>query len=372
MTAAQPTLMIASGASGGHLFPALAVAEAMRERGYRCVFVLGGNKFVNLVQERGFEILRLPASAFNVRNPLRKAMAVLRLGMGLWQAWRFVVREKPALVFGTGGYATVAAILAARAGGTPTVIHEQNVLPGKANRLLSRVARVMLLTFDDSRKYLPHAKARFVLTGMPLRTEVLAARAQVRTEDGTFGILVLGGSQGARILAEVIPGMLTAMEAEERARVRVVHQCRPEEVERLQRRYEKLGLAGFDVASFYPDLPKLYQQTHLVIGRSGTGTLLETATLGRAAIYVPHQMADNHQLMNALVAESAGAAVVVEQPIFTPMGVLVHVRALMKDADRIRMMEHDALAMAVPDATGNVVAALEDVMAARATKFEKE
>ncbi len=362
------TVLIASGASGGHLFPALTVAEALRNEGYRCVVVLGGGKFGNLVTDRGFELVRLPASAFNVRNPVRRVMAVARLGLGFWRALRLVMREKPRVVFGTGGYATVATILAAKMCGVPTVIHEQNVLPGRANRLLSRVADRILLTFDDSRAYLaPDGDAcllaRMAVTGTPLREQVLDARKQRRTVQEPFGLMILGGSMGARILSDVVPEMLAMMKPAERAKVAVIHQSRPEDVERVRDAYAQLGLARFEVASFYANLPELYRNTHLVIGRSGTGTLLETAILGRAAVYVPHQMADNHQLLNAQVAENAGAAVVLEQPLFTPANLLVQVRGLMKNRDRLAAMEQAARTLAAPNATALVVDAVEHEMA---------
>lgn len=361
------TVLIASGASGGHLFPALTVAEALRAKGYRCVVVLGGGKFGNLVTDRGFELVRLPASAFNVRNPIRRGMAVMRLGLGFWRALRLVMREKPRVVFGTGGYATVATILAAKMCRVPTVIHEQNVLPGRANRLLSRVADRILLTFEDSKAYLTCGEAcrkgRMLVTGTPLREQVLAARRQRRTAQEPFGLMILGGSMGARILSDVVPDMLAMMKPSERAKVAVIHQSRPEDVERVREAYARLGLAGFEVAAFYGNLPELYRNTHLVIGRSGTGTLLETAILGRAAVYVPHQMADNHQLLNAQVAENAGAAVVLEQPLFTPANLLVQVRGLMKNRDRLAAMEQAARAMAMPNATALVVDAVEQEMA---------
>lgn len=361
------TVLLASGASGGHIFPALAVADALRKQGMTCVFVLGGPKFAELIQREGYAIERLPASAFNVRNPIRKAMAMARFGWGIVRAFRLMQKHKPAVVFGNGGYATVATILAAKALGVSTVIHDSNVLPGRANRLLARLVDRILLTFEQSAVYFADAGVPMVVTGAPLRKEVLAAAGKARPKGKEFCLFVVGGSQGSRTMNDVVPDMVALMKPEERARVRVIHQARPEDVARVNAAYGKLGLAGYDVAAFFNDMPQRYVQAHVVIGRSGAGTLTEVALIGRAAIYVPLHLADNHQMLNAQVAEEAGAAVVLQPEYFTPANLLVHVRGLMRDASRLEAMEEAARGISQPDATANVArevasAALSDVM----------
>ena len=348
------TILVASGASGGHLFPALAVAQALRER-FEVKVILGGSKFLDVVERTGLPYVRLPAAAFNDRGPIRLLWAVVKLGQGFFKALRLVVKERPAVVFGTGGYATVALMLAAKLRGVPTVIHEQNVLPGRANRFLARYADVVVLTFEDSLRYLDRVKGRVVVAGTPLRQEILdAASLPVRREEGMFNLLVLGGSQGARILSEVVPEMVAMLPEAERARLRVVQQVRADDFERVASQYAKLGLAGVTVESFFNDMPRRYAEADLVIGRSGVGTVLECATLGVPAVYVPLELADGHQKLNASVAERAGAAVVVEQAYFTPANLLVHVRALMQDTVRREAMSSAAKSLARPDATATV------------------
>lgn len=350
--ARKPVVLMAAGASGGHLFPALAAAEELRKQGVVCVFVLGGGKFGQLVTERGFKLERLPAAAFANRGPLRMALAGLTLLAGLWRAWRLVRTYRPVAALGTGGYASVATLLACRVRGVPTAIHEQNAILGRANRFLAGRVDKVLLTFDGTP--LPEVAAQVKVVGTPLRKEVLDARKLKRKDDGTFRLLVLGGSMGARILSQVMPEMLALLPARTRAKVKVVQQARGEDVAAVRNAYATLGLAGYDVADFYADLPQRYAQAHVVIGRSGVGTLLESATVGRAAIYVPHQLADNHQLFNAQVAEKAGAAVVIEQPYFTPTNLLVHVKALMADRARVEAMEVAAKTLARPHAARDV------------------
>lgn len=345
------TILVASGASGGHLFPALAVAQALQTQ-FEIKVILGGGKFLDVVERTGLPYVRLPAAAFNDRGPLGLLWAFGKLARGFFKALKLVVREKPVAVFGTGGYATVALMLAAKLRGVPTVIHEQNVLPGRANRFLARFADVVVLTFEESLGYLNGVKGRVVVAGTPLREEILAAgRERKPHEGGVFNLLVLGGSQGARILSEVVPEMVAMLPETERARLHVVQQVRADDFERVTSLYAKQGLAGVTVETFFTDMPRRYGEADLVIGRSGVGTVLECATMGVAAIYVPLELADGHQKLNASVAEKVGAAVVVEQPYFTPANLLVHVRALMQDRVRLDSMGKAALSLARPDAT---------------------
>ncbi|RYG60903.1 MAG: undecaprenyldiphospho-muramoylpentapeptide beta-N-acetylglucosaminyltransferase [Alphaproteobacteria bacterium] len=356
-------ILVASGASGGHLFPALSVAKELtksvasgrgKREGFDVKVILGGNKFLDVVERTGLPYVRLPAAAFNDRGPLRLAWAVVKLGQGFLKALKLVMREKPVAVFGTGGYATVALMLAAKLRGVPTVIHEQNVLPGRANRFLARIADVVVLTFEDSLKYLPPVKGRVVVGGTPLREEILvaAARATLAAKKSKhFTLVVLGGSQGARILGEVVPEMVAMMPEAERKTLRVVQQVRIDDLARVKNMYDAMGLAEVVVQPFFTDMPTVYAEADLLIGRSGVGTVLECAAFGVPAIYVPLELADGHQKLNAGVAEQVGAAVVVEQSYFTPANLLVHVRAIRGDKARLEAMSAAAHTLARPDAT---------------------
>lgn len=350
------TILVASGASGGHLFPALAVAKELQKQGWNVRIVLGGGKFTDIVERAGVPYTRLPAAAFNDRGLPGLLVALVRLLGGTFKAFRLMWRERPAAVFGTGGYATVATLLAARLLRVPTVIHEQNVLPGRANRLLARLADRVVLTFDETRRYFPCLSAKLAVGGTPLRAEILELLKARRSDGaGLLRLIVLGGSQGARILGEVVPEMVALMTAEERKHLFVIQQVRADDAGRVADLYGRLGLAGFEVASFFNDLPRRYLDADILIGRSGVGTVLEAATLGLPAIYVPLELADGHQKLNAGVAEQAGAAVVVEQPYFTPANLLVHVRALRNDPQRLEAMGEAARKLARPKATQEVV-----------------
>lgn len=369
--AEKQTILVASGASGGHLFPALAVAQALQKRnGTRPAFdvrvILGGTKFTDIVKRAGLPYVRLPAAAFNDRGPVRLLWAAGKLLQGFFKALRLVVKDKPVAVFGTGGYATVALMLAAKLRGVPTIIHEQNVLPGRANRFLARIADVVVLTFEDSLKYLPPVQGRVVVGGTPLRQEILDAAAAVKLvtgkKDRAFTVLVLGGSQGARILSEVVPEMIAMLPPAERKGVRIIQQVRSEDLGRVKEFYGTMGLADVVVEPFFTDMAALYAQADLLIGRSGVGTVLECAAFGVPAIYVPLELADGHQKLNASVAEHVGAAVVVEQAYFTPANLLVHVRALKTDSNRLDAMAVAARTLARPDATDVVAQVICDAI----------
>lgn len=357
--AEKQTILVASGASGGHLFPAISVAQELQKKnGKRPAFdvrlILGGAKFLDVVQRAGLPYVRLPAAAFNDRGPIRLMWACAKLMQGFVQALRMVMKDKPVAVFGTGGYATVALMLAAKLRGVPTIIHEQNVLPGRANRFLARIADVVVITFEESLKYLPPVCGRVVVAGTPLRQEILDA-AEAHKLGGKkgkmFTLLVLGGSQGARILGEVVPEMVALLPDAERKTLRVVQQVRADDVKRVRAAYEGMGLAEVVVEPFFTDMPTWYAQADLLIGRSGVGTVLECAAFGIPAIYVPLELADGHQKLNAGVAEKVLAAVVVEQAYFTPANLLVHVRAIRNDSGRLEAMSVAARTLARPDAT---------------------
>ncbi|NBX86436.1 MAG: undecaprenyldiphospho-muramoylpentapeptide beta-N-acetylglucosaminyltransferase [Proteobacteria bacterium] len=356
------TVLVASGASGGHLFPAIAVAKELQREGVAVQLVLGGGRFAEVVERAELPYVRLPAAAFNDRGVVGLLWASIRLLMGMLVALQLVWRVRPAAVFGTGGYATVALLVAGKLLGVPVVIHEQNVLPGRANRLLARWADVVIVTFAESVTYLPKRCGKVLVLGTPLRDEILALAKVKRRAAADFRLLILGGSQGARILGDVVPEMVALMSREERQSLVVVQQVRPEDMARVKAIYADLELAGFEVAAFFNDLPQRYLQADVVIGRSGVGTVLEAATLGLPAIYVPLELADGHQKLNAAVAERAGAAVVVEQAYFTPASLLVHVRALRNAPQKLEAMAMAARQLANPTATRDVAAAVRGVM----------
>lgn len=314
--AKKPHVLIASGGSGGHLFPALAVAEKLRDMGFVVSFIGYGGAFTNLVTDRGFEFMLIPAAKWNVRNPVRKLWALITLGRALLMAMRMVYRTQPAVVLGTGGYATVAAVAAAKISGVPTVVQEQNVLPGRANRLLFKYVDKVLLAFEETRALVSIPSDKTVVAGNPTRKEVMAAKNLPRLVDGKFHILVTGGSQAARLLAYTVPEALAILPEGHRQRLHLVHQARLEDVTRVQSIYAGAGITA-EVKSFFDDLPARLRWCHVYIGRSGASSVLEAGLLERAAIFIPGEFADRHQVYNAKVLADKDAAIIIEEPQLT-------------------------------------------------------
>jgi UDP-N-acetylglucosamine--N-acetylmuramyl-(pentapeptide) pyrophosphoryl-undecaprenol N-acetylglucosamine transferase len=259
----------------------------------------------------------------------------------------------------------VALVFAARLRGVPIILAEQNVLPGRANKLLAKMATRILLTFEETRAYLPKGiRATVMNTGTPLRAAIHAAlkQAKPKKKAGDVHLLIFGGSQGARIMADVLPEALALLPLAQQAHVHIAHQVRAEDLARTQAAYAPLKLASLTLKTFFEDMPEQYLAADILIGRSGTGTLLEAAAFGLPAIYVPLELADGHQKLNAAVAERAGAAIVLPQAYFTPANLLVQIQSLWQDMPKRAAMATAAKTLGNPHATRDVANAIEDTL----------
>lgn len=354
------TILVSAGASGGHIFPALSVADELKKMGFNCVFVGGGKQFDTLVGAAGYEYEELPASPWNVRNPVRKALAVYNLFRALFTAMSLIHKYNPSVVFGTGGYATVATVMAAWISGVPTLVHEQNVLPGRANRFLSRFVDRMALAFEPVEGKLKTKPENMKILGNPVREEVLTARTLKRPEDGLFRLLVVGGSQGARILSNVVPKAIEKLPQDIKSKLVVIQQARPEDLENVTNAYTKMGIQ-FKVQSFFTNLPKQMATSNLMIGRAGTSTVVECALLGRTAIFVPLELADGHQILNAKVLTDENAAELMYEKEFTVDNLAEKLEHLITAQDKLFTMEKRAATLARPDAAVDVAKEVLDL-----------
>lgn len=309
----EKVVVFAVGASGGHIFPALATAEELKLRGVSSVFILGGEKFADKITAQGFPVHVVKALPWNGRGALGKLKALFALSVAVLKSAVLFIKIKPYAVCGTGGYASVAPVVAGRVMLKRTAVHEQNVVPGMATKLLSRLVHHVCLTFEETGKYLPHATNKLVMTGSPIRSEMVKAlMADVERSDDPLEVLVTGGSLGARFLSEAVPEAVLNLPDEVKARLHVTHQARPEDVGLAGEGYEKAGVQA-TVAPFFDDFHKKIAAAHVVIARPGTSTLLEVSLAGRAAIYIPHEMADGHQVANGQVAAAHEAGVLLRQ-----------------------------------------------------------
>ncbi len=361
--AAHP-IVIAAGGTGGHFFPAEALASALIARGRR-VALMTDARSAGLQSPvfAGLEQFVISGAGIAGRGVMRAGKAMVALAGGVVQARQILGRSHAAAVVGFGGYPCVAPVLATRLmRRRPTVIlHEQNAVLGRANRSLSRHADLLALSFAATERVPEHAAT--VVTGNPIRPAIagLAAQAYVPPTD-TLRLLVLGGSLGARVFSDVVPPALAALPGDLRSRLSVVQQCRTEDLTRVRAAYESAGIAA-ELSAFFPDVAAKLAAAHLVVARAGASTVAELAVVGRPAILVPLPGAiDDHQSANARALADARGASVIAQPDFSPDALRERLAALFAAPD---MLAHAALAarsIARADATDRLADLVEDLM----------
>ena len=307
--------VLAAGGTGGHLFPAEALAGELLASGSR-VFLLSDARadgFVGRVP--GIEVHHLRAGRFG-GGPVQAAHALKDLALGVLQARRLLRRLSPAGVIGFGGYASVPTMAAAIQLGLPTAIHEQNAVLGRANRLLASRVRTIATGFPTTLGLRVAERARSVHTGNPVRPAILARmEAGYRAPESyrPIELVILGGSQGARILSDVVPAALAALPAPLRSILRVSHQARPEDLAASAATYAANGIVA-DVDTFFLDVPERLARAQLAVCRAGASTLAELAAIGRPALLIPYPYAtDDHQSANARAFAEAGGGWVIPQ-----------------------------------------------------------
>ena len=353
------TVLIIAGGTGGHVFPALAVADALTARGARvCWLGTPWGLEARVVPEAGLELRTVPVRGLRGKGALGWLRAPFALARALWLALAVVRETEPDLVIGMGGYASAPGGIAAWMLGKPLVIHEQNAVPGLTNRLLARIASRVLEAFPGS--FPPARRARH--TGNPLRAAFTRERPpEERLADrrGALRLLVLGGSQGARVLNEMVPAALAAMA--DRRVVEVRHQAGERNLADARARYATLGLEEA-ATGFIEDMATAYGWADLVVCRAGALTVSELAAVGVASLLVPYPYAaDDHQTANGRFLADAGAALLIRQDELdaTRLGRLF--AELHAARDRLVRMAVAARRLAVPDATERVLACCREL-----------
>ena len=344
-------VLVAAGGTGGHLFPAEALAAALGKRGI-AVHLATDRRAARFGGAFADEAVHVVASAtLRTRNPIVLTRAAAVLGLGFVQAWALIGRLKPAAVIGFGGYPTIPPVLAAVWRGVPSLIHDANAVIGRANRLLAPRVIAIATTFPDVFAAEPGLAAKATLTGNPVRSAVVAAAATpYAAGNGILRLVVFGGSQGARIMADIVPAAIRRLDAALRARLTVVQQAREEDVERVRAAYANLAVAA-EIAPFFADLPARMAASHLVISRSGASTVAELAAIGRPSILVPLPHAiDQDQFANAGVLERAGGARRLPQDAFTPQRLASEIATLAAAPQQLAAMAAAARSLARLDA----------------------
>lgn len=357
----QPLLMIAAGGTGGHMFPAQALAEAMLNLGWRVKLSTDarGARYTG-----GFphstEIVEVPSATFARGGVLAKAMVAPKIASGVLSAVMQMRKDRPSVVVGFGGYPSIPALAAATLLKLPRMIHEQNGVLGRVNQIFAtRVAGVACGVWPTD---LPDG-ANGVHVGNPVRAAVLdrAGAGYIPPGDYPMSVLVMGGSQGARILSDVVPPALAALPMELLRNIRVSHQARDEDGERVAAFYAEHGIDA-DVQPFFHDVPKRMSEAQLVISRAGASSIADLSVIGRPSILIPYAAAaGDHQTANARGLVDAGAAIMVPEAALNVEALGEQITTILTNPQASLQMANAALSIGAPDATERLVALVQDL-----------
>jgi UDP-N-acetylglucosamine--N-acetylmuramyl-(pentapeptide) pyrophosphoryl-undecaprenol N-acetylglucosamine transferase len=367
---AAPHLVIAAGGTGGHLFPAQALAEAMVRKGWRVTLstdergarYAGGFPHVVTVE-------RVASATFARGGAAAKAAVPFRIAGGIAAAWAGMRRDRPAVVVGFGGYPSIPALAAARLAGVPAMIHEQNGVLGQVNRLFAR--RVQAFACGTWPTALPPGVAG-THTGNPVRQAVRerAGAPYIPPGDYPMSLVVIGGSQGARILSDVVPAAVAALPGALRGNLRVAHQAREEDVARVEAAYAEAGVTA-EVETFFTDVPRRFSEAQLIIARAGASTVADLTVIGRPAILVPYAAAiRDEQTANARALVEAGAAILIPESRVDPAALAAQIGGVLGDPPAAEHMAAAALALGRPDATERLVEMVESLAQSGRTRDE--
>jgi UDP-N-acetylglucosamine--N-acetylmuramyl-(pentapeptide) pyrophosphoryl-undecaprenol N-acetylglucosamine transferase len=364
------TVVLAAGGTGGHLFPAQALAERLVGLGAAVHLATDrrADAFVGAVP--GVTIAEIWAGRLG-GGPIQTACGAAGMAIGLMQARRLLRRIDPDAVVGFGGYPSVPTMLAATRLGYPTAIHEQNAVLGRANRLLARRVKRIATGFADPAAIRDSDRGRAVHTGNPVRPAILAvADTPYRPPqpDRPIELLITGGSQGAQIFADIVPPALATLAPELRSALRLSQQARPEDLVRVTAQLREAGVAA-EVSSFFTDMPERLARAQLVICRSGASTVAELAAAGRPALLVPYPHAtDDHQMANARAVAEAGAGWVVPQTSFSAPMLANLLSTRLADAAGLTLAAAQARRFAVDDAAERLAALVLDLIPGLGTR----
>ncbi|MET0252108.1 MAG: undecaprenyldiphospho-muramoylpentapeptide beta-N-acetylglucosaminyltransferase [Novosphingobium sp.] len=366
MTRATRHYVLAAGGTGGHLLPAFALAQELDSRGHRVALITDarGAQIPGKPDALAAHVLpagRLGSGRFK-GGPLAWFRAIRAILAGRRQALKLFATFQPSAVVGFGGYPAFPALIAARSAGVPTLVHEQNAVLGRVNRLLAGRVDAIATAYARIDRLAPALLDKVHLVGNPVRPEVLALRDDPFppfTADGPLRLLVTGGSQGASVLSQVVPEGLALLPADLRARLQVTQQCRAEDIEAVRTRYAAEGIAA-ELATYFEDMAGLLAATHLFIGRAGASTIAELTVAGRPSLLVPLPIAtDDHQAANARELADAGGAISIRQPAFTPPELARQIEDLVRDPEALAASAHAAWNCGLPHAVRDLADLVE-------------
>ncbi len=353
----SPLILLAAGGTGGHLFPAEALGVELIRRGFRVRLVTDARalRYSGLFSKDMIDVV--PSETVRSRTPWSLAHTAIKLAIGTVAAFNLMRRLKPVAIVGFGGYPTVPPLIAARLIGGPGIIHDANAVLGRANRFLSRHVRAIATSLPGVLDRDPALAGKTTTVGTPMRPAILAAAAVKYVPpgpNGPFRLLVVGGSQGARVMADVVPGAIERLEPALWSRLILAQQVREEDMTRVRAVYERLKINA-ELAPFFTDLPARLASNHLVVSRSGAGTVAELAAIGRPSILVPLPGSiDQDQFANAGVLAQVSGALRILQTEFTPDRLASEISALAAEPERLAAMAQAARSVGRLDAAGRL------------------
>jgi len=357
---AVETFVIAGGGTGGHLYPGIAIAEEIQRRhgSAEVVFAGAGTRLErDILAPHGYRLIAIRSGGVVGKSAAARLKGIGRAMAGYFESIRMLMRLKPKVVIGVGGYASGPVVMAAVTLRRPSLIHEQNYVPGLTNRILAPWVRRVAVSFDETKRYFG---GRGVLTGNPIRAAFRSAPRTAR--DRAFHVLIFGGSQGAKAINSAVLGALPHLQ-EHRAGLRFIHGAGAKDWERVQAAYASSGVDA-DVRPYISDIRQAYEWADLVIARAGASSVSEIAVCGKASILVPlPTSAHDHQRLNARKLADAGAAIVMEESGLTGETLARTLMALRDDPGRVGAMGRAASSLARPDAAARIVDMVEEIAA---------
>ncbi len=362
MSAVSRHYVLAAGGTGGHMIPAFALASELERRGHHVALITDERGQAIPGKPTSLPAHVIPAGRMTGKNPLSWIRGAGKILEGRGMARRLFDSFEPAAVVGFGGYPALPALLAATGARIPTVIHEQNAVLGRVNRFLAGRADAIATAYREVDRLSPKHAAKVHLVGNPVREEVLVLRERpfpAFTADGLLRVLVTGGSQGARVLSEIVPDGLSMLQPALRARLQVTQQCRPEDIEAVRARYAQHGIPA-ELGTYFEDMADRLADAHLFIGRAGASTIAELTAVGRPAVLVPLPIAtDDHQTANAREMASAGGARAIRQDKFTGAELAKQIQAMAQHPETLANAAHAAWNCGYPRAASDLADLVE-------------
>lgn len=360
MVSKAKRLLLAAGGTGGHMFPAQALAETLKSQGWDIAMMTDerGKKHTGRIPAD--PILEVQAASISPRKPLAALKGVLKLIKGTRQAKRFIKDWQPDIVVGFGGYPAFPAMLAAQGLRLPTIIHEQNAVLGRVNRVFAKKASYVASGFETLEK-LPEG-AHHLCLGNPMREQIIkAVPKRYAAPKGKINLLIVGGSLGAKIISETMPTAIALLPESLRARLHVVQQTRPDYQDQARQIYKDAGVSAI-CETFFANIETHLASAHYVIGRAGAGSVCEIAVMGKPSLLVPLAIAmDDHQSANAMSLARHDAADILPESEFTPERVKTILEARLNDSHWLNTAAAAALSQGRPNAAQDLAALVVNI-----------